>query len=207
MQHGGTLEDYYQRAATMAQRRKSLVLGKTGHFRKSGIPIPTTVYQNDLHRLLNLIQYFQPRNIIFVGDLTHSHENMELNLFKKWRNDLEHIEMHLVKGNHDILSSKWYEEAGLQIHHPYLSKGPFEFIHDPLDQEEQTETYTFCGHLHPGVLLKGYGKQSLRFPCFHFGKKICLLPAFSEFSGMALVDAEKDDTRFVIVERKIIPLQ
>ena len=48
-----------------------LHFGKTGHFRKSGIAIPPSVYKEDLQRLIIQIQYFQPRELIIVGDMFH----------------------------------------------------------------------------------------------------------------------------------------
>jgi uncharacterized protein len=44
-----------------------LHFGKTGHFRKSGIAVPQEVYKEDLHRLFEQIQYFQPKEIIITG--------------------------------------------------------------------------------------------------------------------------------------------
>src|ERR1700748_239775 len=90
------------------EEEKSLIIsdlhfGKTGHFRKSGIPVPQTVYKEDLQRLVTQIQYFQPSQIIVVGDFFHSKANKELELFQKWREGFSHIIIHLVKGNHDIL--------------------------------------------------------------------------------------------------------
>jgi metallophosphoesterase superfamily enzyme len=49
-----------------------LHFGKTGHFRKSGIAVPQSVYKKDLQRLFHQVQYFQPRKLIVVGDLFHS---------------------------------------------------------------------------------------------------------------------------------------
>jgi len=184
-----------------------LHLGKTGHFRKAGIAVPSKLYQNDLHRLMQVIQHFQPNNIIIVGDLTHSHENNELDLFIKWRNDLKEIDMVLVKGNHDILKDEWYQKAGLLIHNSSFEKGPYRFVHQPDTEQDDAHLFTFSGHLHPGVVVKGLGKQSLRFPCFLFSHKLGLLPAFSEFTGTALVDVGSNDKIFAIVDKKIIPLQ
>src|ERR1051325_5912256 len=75
-----------------------LHFGKTGHFRKSGIPVPQSVYKEDLQRLVSQLQYFQPRQLIVVGDMFHSHANKELELFKKWRHDFPHLVIRLVKG-------------------------------------------------------------------------------------------------------------
>src|ERR1700730_13765146 len=92
-----------------------LHFGKTGHFRKSGIAIPPSVYKEDLQRLIIQIQYFQPSELIIVGDMFHSHANKELELFLKWRSDLAGIHIRLVRGNHDILKSDWYAKAGIEL--------------------------------------------------------------------------------------------
>src|SRR5580658_7261737 len=107
-----------------------LHFGKTGHFRKSGIAVPPSVYKEDLQRLLSLIQYFQPRELLVVGDLFHSRENKELALFRKWREDLSHIAIRLIKGNHDILQEDWYLDAGIAVSPETWQIGEFAFIHD-----------------------------------------------------------------------------
>ena len=85
-----------------------LHVGKTGHFRKAGIGVPQQVYKDDLHRLLAQILFFKAERLIIVGDLTHSVANKEMDLFRKWRKDFPSLDVHLVKGNHDILDDKWY---------------------------------------------------------------------------------------------------
>ena len=92
-----------------------LHFGKTGHFRKSGIAIPPSVYKEDLQRLVTQIQFFQPRELIIVGDMFHSTANKELELFLKWRSDLSDLNIRLVRGNHDILQADWYENAGIHL--------------------------------------------------------------------------------------------
>ena len=87
-----------------------LHFGKTGHFRKAGIAVPQSVYREDLLRLLCQIQYFQPRQLLVVGDLFHSRENKELALFQKWREDFPDLGIRLIEGNHDILHEDWYKK-------------------------------------------------------------------------------------------------
>jgi hypothetical protein len=55
--------------------------------------------------------------------------------------------------------------------------------------------------------LQGLGKQSLRLPCFYFAKDHCILPAFSKFTGTALIDPAKNDNVFAIVENKLVQMQ
>jgi DNA ligase-associated metallophosphoesterase len=183
-----------------------LHFGKTGHFRKNGIAVPADLYKEDLQRLVEQIAYFKPKKIIAVGDLFHSEANKELNLFLKWRNDLAAIDFILVRGNHDILNNNWYLEAGITVKEGLYTLQNFGFVHDPAEVAPETmmADFIFSGHLHPGISIKGLGKQSLQFPCYYFTDSQAILPAFSKFSGLALVKAKKPDKVFAIVDEKVI---
>ena len=201
------------------EEEKALVVsdlhfGKTGHFRKSGIAVPVSVYMEDLQRLITQIQYFQPDELIIVGDMFHSSANKELELFLKWRSDLSGIKIRLVRGNHDILHTDWYVDAGIEMSQHSLSRNHFHFVHDITDHKKQensvgkkNHTYCFSGHLHPGIRIQGSGRQSLCFPCFYFGKEFAVLPAFSRFSGVAMIDPKAEEQVFAIVHQKLIQLQ
>jgi len=166
-----------------------LHFGKTGHFRKAGIPVPPQVNREDLQRLIQEAVHFRARRLILTGDLFHSDENLELALFSRWRETLPVEEMILVRGNHDVLRTQAYEGLGLTVHARCLVRGPFRFVHDPDDPHGASPSlYTLAGHLHPGIRLSGLGKQSLRLPCFFFGTDTAILPAFSRFTGLALLD-------------------
>lgn len=187
-----------------------LHFGKTGHFRKHGIPVPQTVYKNDLQRLVNQIQYFQPKQLIVVGDLFHSRENKELELFKRWRHDFPELPIRLVRGNHDILHEQWYREAAIDVIEDSLCLNThFHFIHDllPDQMNNSRKQFYFSGHLHPGIRVNGLGKQSLSFPCFYFTNTFCVLPAFGEFTGLAMINPAAHENVFAIVNKQIIQLQ
>lgn len=187
-----------------------LHFGKTGHFRKSGIAVPQSVYKEDLQRLVTQIQYFQPKQLIIVGDLFHSLENKECELFKKWRDNFPGVDIHLIKGNHDILEDSWYQQADVTVSKEKMVTGVFHFIHDitQLDQDiPDSLPYFFSGHIHPGIRINGNGKQSLCFPCFYFDKHYAVLPAFSRFTGLAMIKPKSDGKVFAIVENKIIQIQ
>jgi DNA ligase-associated metallophosphoesterase len=194
------------------EEERSLILsdlhfGKTGHFRKAGIAVPQSVYREDLLRLLSLIQYFQPRQLLIVGDLFHSRENKELDLFLRWRGDFPDLGFRLVMGNHDILRADWYEKAGIEICEGVLKVGPFAFVHDIEDVGEGdecgeagvAEPYYFSGHLHPGIRINGMGKQSLQFPCFYFGGEYAILPAFGRFTGTVSIEPGAASNVFAIL--------
>jgi DNA ligase-associated metallophosphoesterase len=185
------------------EQRNTLIVsdlhfGKTGHFRKSGIPVPPKVYKEDLQRLIEQIQFFNAEELIVVGDLFHSRENKELELFLKWRNDLSWLRIKLVKGNHDILHKGWYEQAGIEVFDECLTIDEFSFIHD-IDACSHQGQYFFSGHIHPGISISGMGKQSLKFPCFYFGSNYAVLPAFSRFTGLAMIDPQDGEDVYAII--------
>ena len=184
-----------------------LHLGKTGHFRRSGIAVPQNVYKEDLQRLMHQVQYFRAEQLIIVGDMVHSSANKELDLFSRWRNDISSVVIHLVKGNHDILPSKWYSDTSIVVHEEALHVGGFCFQHDAEKCDTNMETtYLFSGHIHPGIVLSGPGKQSLRFPCYYFSQDSCILPAFSRFTGAASVHPQQGDKVFAIVNKSLVEL-
>lgn len=185
------------------EEEQSLILsdlhfGKTGHFRKAGIAVPQSVYREDLLRLLCQIQYFRPRQLLVVGDLFHSRENKELELFLKWREDFPHLDIQLIEGNHDILHKDWYEKAGIRVNPGILTAGPFSFVHD-IGDAVAGNGYYFSGHIHPGISITGMGKQHLRFPCFYFGGEYAILPAFGRWTGTVAIDPAPSDHVFAIL--------
>jgi uncharacterized protein len=184
-----------------------LHLGKSGHFRKNGIAIPYALMKEDMQRFINAIQFFKPELVLIVGDLFHSVANKEHELFLKWRNDLLHVPMLLVKGNHDIVPEEWYAAAKISIAEKYWRKNNFLFVHhieDAAATEAGGEDYFFSGHIHPAVSIKGLGKQSLRFPCFYFTQQYAVLPAFGKFTGTYLVEPSKGEQAFAIVNNSIV---
>lgn len=194
--------------AVFWEEEKALILsdlhfGKTGHFRQAGIAVPQQVYKEDLQRFVSLVQYFGPQQVIAVGDLFHSRANKELNWFRRWRLDFPHVAFHLVKGNHDVLEEQWYAEAGITLWPQQKKLGPVVFSHEQCGGSGAP--FTFCGHLHPGVALNGTGRQHLRLPCFYFTPTYCVLPAFSKFTGLALVRPGEKDRVFVIAENSVLP--
>ena len=183
-----------------------LHLGKTGHFRKMGIAVPQAVYKEDLQRLFSEIQFYKPKKLIIVGDLFHSRENKEMQLFVKWRNDLPHLTFTLVKGNHDILKKEWYGNAGIDVVEQQLCVNQFIFTHDAaaINCTKASQPFIFSGHVHPGVVIKSGSKQSLTFPCYHFSNSGAIIPAFSKFTGVHVTPKQPGDTIFAIINQSVI---
>lgn len=180
--------------------------GKTGHFRKSGIAVPQQVYKEDLQRLFRLATELKPERILVVGDFFHSTNNEEHNLFLKWKNDFKSLQIILIKGNHDILGKNWYENAGIHLIDQFYKMGQFIFQHDPAENYNlmDNNSFVFSRHVHSGIQMKGIGKQSLRFHCFHFTKNQCILPAFRKFSGLATVNPIRQDQDMLLLTIRLL---
>ncbi|WP_299015898.1 ligase-associated DNA damage response endonuclease PdeM [uncultured Polaribacter sp.] len=169
------------------ETQKSLILsdlhiGKAAHFQKSGIPIPKSVLTTDLERLKQLIIHFKAENLIIVGDLFHAGYNKDLDEFKTWLQQFNNLKLQLVKGNHDRLSNTIYEKFHIEVFPSQLSINNLKFVHDAVEENE--EVFTISGHIHPGVFIKGRGKQRIKLPCFQMSKNQLILPAFSLFTGL-----------------------
>ena len=196
------------------EEEKALILsdlhfGKTGHFRKSGIGVPQNIYKEDLQRLFTQIQFFKPSTLLIAGDMFHSHANKEIDFFLKWRNDIPEVSIFLIKGNHDVLTNKFYEEANIKVAKKKLSIKKFCFTHDITSECETDgeELFTFSGHIHPGIKVNGSGRQSFMLPCFYFGDTYAVLPAFSLFTGLYKLRPNKRDNVFALVENQVIKMQ
>lgn len=183
-----------------------LHIGKSGHFRKAGIAAPSTINAKNLKRLGKLIQKHQPSSLLILGDLFHSKANREWLEFEEWLENFDDLDIQLVTGNHDQLHQSFYESANISVYET-LEIDDFFFVHDPNDSfESDTNCTVVAGHIHPGISIKGKGRQSLRFPCFLFSDGQILLPAFGEFTGLYTIKPEEDERVYAIVERSVLEL-
>lgn len=178
-------------------------LGKAGHFRKHGIPVPRQVHISDLQRINSLIEKYQPTKVLFLGDLFHSDQNEEWEDFAHWSGHHAHagIGQVLVLGNHDILEEQQYHDLGVKLCAEYVA-GPFEFTHE----SRPSVRYNISGHVHPSIRLHGTARQGATLACFFFGRSHALLPAFGGFTGSHPIRASKGDQIFAIAEDLLIGL-
>lgn len=207
---GQTLTLFAQRALYWVEKSMLIVsdvhAGKSGHFRKHGIAVPRSVNDMNFSRLESLIQETDPESILFLGDLFHSENNMEINDFRQWRVQHEQVEMLLTMGNHDVLYPHLYDDMNIACVDHYRID-PFVFLHDPDDRKNLRGTlYPIAGHIHPSVKLTGKGRQSIRVPCFYFGQDFALLPAFGTFTGNHRIKSAPGEKVFALVEEQILDL-
>lgn len=188
------------------QAEKKLVLsdlhiGKTAHFRRAGIAIPAAVLENDLKRLILLIEYFDIRTILIVGDLFHAENNTDIYRFKLWRTTYAHIHFELIKGNHDRFKDAFYAEMDISIFNTHKDIGNLRFVHD--ETHCQDDKFCVSGHTHPGIVLKGKGKVRFKLPCFEVSEHRLILPAFSEFTGLNTTKSVPSAVCFAFTDKSI----
>ncbi len=198
------------KAAYWEERQTLLVsdlhLGKAAHFRRGGIAAPAAVEDANTDRLVSLLLHFRPERVLLLGDLFHSDYNAA---WEDWRDLVRQfagVSFELVPGNHDILPVSYYQEAGMKLLPLQYQEGPFLFTHEPCETELSETHYNIAGHIHPGVRLRGAGRQYLRLPCFHFGQTLGLLPAFGAFTGLATVPVEAQDQVYGVTAEAVIEL-
>ncbi len=174
-------------------------LGKVTHFRKHGSPVPVNAAFKNLEELTEISNYFEPKIICFLGDLFHSKINEEWVDFEKWV-EYTKAEILLVSGNHDIIPQYLYEDLGVKVYDELLMDG-FLLTHHPT---ERVDVFNFSGHVHPGVRLRGVGRQYLRLACFYKTINSLILPAFGNFTGKHILKPSKTDEIFAIVDGEVI---
>lgn len=184
-----------------------LHIGKLSHFRKAGIGIPTIGEEHNLKIIRDLIGRYQPNEVIFLGDLFHSEQSPIWTQFKKELLSYESISFELILGNHDVFVGDFFEDLG----HVTLSKrkqlNHLLLTHEPLEPTEYKDgLINICGHIHPAVLLRGKGRQKLRVPCFFFGTRRSILPAFGSFTGTFVIETKMSDRVFGLMDDEVVEL-
>jgi len=174
-------------------------LGKVAHFRKFGAAVPQKAIHKNFILLDEIVSYFQPFQICFLGDLFHSSLNKEWQFFENWVEKTP-SEIILVSGNHDIIAPEKFENLGIKIFQE-LEIEAFLLTHHP---EERNNFFNFCGHIHPAIRLQGFGRQRLKLPCFFKKKQQLILPAFGEFTGTYVLEPTKEDKVYVLVDDEVI---
>jgi len=181
-------------------------LGKAAAFRAHSIAVPGGTTRNDLERLTALINRCQAKQVYILGDMWHAKEGLApqtMDVIREWREKQQSLNVVLVKGNHDRKCGPLPVDLRIESVDEPLQLGPLHLVHDP---HKAVGEYSLAGHIHPCVRLEGAAFVSHRLPCFWFGERVGVLPAFGSFTGCARVLPEENDRVFVIVEGNVIEM-
>lgn len=180
-----------------------LHFGKMAHFRKNGLAVPEIGVKSTIAIIQRAILETGAIRLVVLGDFFHSLANsILLELEQEWQMG-EEVEQWLVPGNHDIIDEAWFIKLGFAIVPQGTEIGSYILVHEPPEKPKENCHY-LCGHIHPGIVIKGKARQSLRLPCFYFGGSIAILPAFGAFTGLAKITSNaKTDSIIAVSEGEV----
>lgn len=181
--------------------------GKAHSFRRLGVPVPEGPTTGTLHKLDQALAATGATEVVFLGDLLHARPALAAAVAEpvaRWRARHPQLTLHLVRGNHDRHAGDPPAAWGVRVHDEPLALSGLQLQHHPTPPADGG--YALAGHLHPAVRLAGRGPDALRLPCFHFGARVGVLPAFGEFTGAHLVQPAPGDRVFVLAEGHIVEL-
>ncbi len=175
-----------------------LHIGKVMHFRKNGSALPSVTASANIKIFKELILYYNPRKLIFLGDLFHSSYNYEWN---EWIEFFENCStsLNLVMGNHDHDYFSIHTIKNLKIYKELKIKN-FLLTHFPIDIHGYTN---LCGHTHPSVRLSYIGNKKVNLPCFHISENRITFPSFGKFTGSYTIKPKNNDLVLPIGQNRI----
>lgn len=193
-----------QRAAFVVDSATLLVadvhVGKAASFRGLGVPVPPGTTAQTLDRLSRALQLTAARRLVVLGDFLHSARSRgvdTLAALARWREAHAGLSITLLRGNHDQRAGDPPASLGIEVCDGPLVCGPWLLAHEP---QPQQGAYVLAGHVHPGVVMGGRGFDRVRLPCFHFGARVGVLPAFGAFTGTHVLPREPGDRVFAIAD-------
>jgi DNA ligase-associated metallophosphoesterase len=178
-------------------------LGKAASFRRAGIPLPSGTTAENVERLGRAIDKTGATQVVFLGDFLHSAMGRTESTFERfagWRESRKAVDLTIVRGNHDKKAGDPPQAWGARCIEAGEALGPFILNHEP---GATRGGYALAGHIHPAVRLSAAG-ESVRLPCFWFGARFGVLPAFGAFTGNAEVLPKRGDQVFVIAEHEVL---
>lgn len=190
-----------RRALWIAESRMLVVadlhLGYVWAHRFEGQLMPLGAKEDATERLLDLIEIYQPREVVLLGDIVH-----RVVPAPALREEMTHfareigarVELRIVLGNHDAHLPVLLERCGLTLQMAReLRVGPHLLAHGdgPDDEERVIAAFqsagpngrVIIGHEHPAISLSGGPASWVKCPCFLASPEVLVLPAFSQWAA------------------------
>lgn len=199
-----------QRAVYWARQRMLLVadahFGKAARFRMHGVPIPRGTTDDNLDVLDTLLDNHAIDRIVFLGDLMHGRIARDAPTFERlgsWCAQRRGVALELIMGNHDRHAGALPSALSITVHSEPYRIGPFALCHHPATLDD---AYVLAGHLHPVIRLYGRGLGRVQAPCFVFGPRAAVLPAFGAFTGGFRIARQPADRIWVVAGEQVLRL-
>lgn len=208
---GQELELLYERAAYWPSARTLFIadphFGKAAAFRQLGVPVPAGTTDADLNRLDGLFTRTGAQRLIVLGDFLHARmlePQRTLMLMGEWWSRKIGWETIVVRGNHDCRAGDPPASWGIRMEDEPFDCGGFMCCHQPQHVPGQ---FVLAGHYHPAVMLEGPDRSSLRVPCFRFGERTAILPAFGRFTGAKAFRPRAGERVFVVGPDEVVEVR
>jgi uncharacterized protein len=215
---GQHLDLFSERAALWRDASTLLIadphFGKAATFRHHGIPVPAGTTQRNLDRISALLDVTNAARLIILGDFLHARAgraDSTMSLIERWRAERSNLHVVLVRGNHDQKAGDppagWDFEC---VEEPWIDDGgALAFCHDISGIDaDSCSCPCLMGHVHPCVVMHDVDGSTLRSPCFYFGQRCAILPAFGGFTGMHPIrPTQRGDRIFAVGPESVIEVR
>ncbi|ENN96842.1 phosphoesterase [Methanocaldococcus villosus KIN24-T80] len=144
-------------------------------FNESGANFPLIQKDRVINNILKLIENYKIKSLIINGDLKHNFYPIkrEIEFVNEFLNLLnEHVELILIKGNHDTYLSKITET------YDYFELGKYTVTHGHKVVEGD---FLILAHEHPSIKIRDE-ITTYKFPIYLVNKNYIVLPAFNPLS-------------------------
>ncbi len=178
-------------------------LGKVAHFRKNGLALTANAQYLDYQNLQFLINHYDPKRILILGDLFHSEKNVDVQILSDLIAQNKTVSFELVMGNHDILPLELYQQIGLKVLGNAYCFSNILFTHYPQETLPANSQINFCGHLHPGYYLQGKARQAIMLPSFVQTEIHLILPSFGVLTGQKAYEYPSKSTYYLVTKTNI----
>ena len=203
---GTELELYSNKVLFVPHTRELLIcdihIGKAEYFQLNGIPLTNNEDEDNLNRIYDLLDKFNPKKLVILGDLFHSKYSLNRNLRNKVENLFQSTKnIELIEGNHDkgcYLNNINYLKEKKSLNLIYS--------HEPIKTNNE-KILNICGHYHPKIILRNFNDK-ISFKCFALDShnNNLYLPSFGDLTGGYL--CKKHFKKWPIIsENKIIELK
>ncbi|MFK7893644.1 MAG: ligase-associated DNA damage response endonuclease PdeM [Granulosicoccus sp.] len=173
--------------------------GKEHVFGRQGIALPGGISEAGLQQLFSLAAQAGAQKLVILGDFMHALPSSG----ESWLGELSrlldcfpHLQVEVIAGNHDKAEGqrmvdsrvKWFSEPQIV--------GPFVLQHEP---RADSRGFVLSGHLHPAWRIGQRRRGSIRTPVFWMRQSYAVLPAYGEFTGGRVVEADSLTDRLYMV--------
>lgn len=208
-----------------------LHLGYAWAHRQRGNLLPLTAREDSLERLVELVKFYNPRELALLGDIVHRAvpvAALKEEICRVITTLSEQTELTLIAGNHDRKLGSFLNACGLKAHlHLEKNVGAHLLIHGDSEDAARSASQlattaanggrVIIGHEHPAVTISDGVATSVKCACFLVSERVIVLPAFSNWaagSGVrsrrfmsAFAKTEPFHAAFAIMAGKILPVK